>query len=104
MSASHWNKVMRLCAEWPVDQTKGGRELATALRLYVSQEMEKQDADTEKCDALHESLLRIRTNHYLTGFGFQCLEELEGVKRGIFATLKHWMTGGSNRKPEGHGD
>uniref|UniRef100_A0A8C4QRH3 Mitochondrial protein M19 n=1 Tax=Eptatretus burgeri TaxID=7764 RepID=A0A8C4QRH3_EPTBU len=42
MSASHWNKVMRLCAEWPVDQTKGGRELATALRLYVSQEMEKQ--------------------------------------------------------------
>uniref|UniRef100_UPI00358FD70D ubiquinol-cytochrome c reductase complex assembly factor 2 isoform X2 n=1 Tax=Myxine glutinosa TaxID=7769 RepID=UPI00358FD70D len=124
MTANHWSKAMRLCAEWPVDKTKRGRELATALRLYMSQEMEKQDADAEKCDALHESLLRIRTNHYRNKYPRQqntsftnlsaeecrailsteCLEELEGAKRGVFATLKNWITGGSTPKTEGHGD
>ncbi|MGH0161577.1 UNVERIFIED_CONTAM: hypothetical protein FKN15_041241 [Acipenser sinensis] len=72
MSATRYRRFLRLCEEWPIDETKRGRDLATFLRQKVALAFREgestQIADPEKCDQMYESLARIHANVYKEKF------------------------------------
>ncbi|XP_039712248.1 ubiquinol-cytochrome c reductase complex assembly factor 2 isoform X1 [Pteropus medius] len=94
MAASRYRRFLKLCEEWPVDETKRGRDLGTYLRQRVAQafregentqycaltELIPEDfcrapaklllaswapiAEPEACDQMYESLARLHSNYY----------------------------------------
>uniref|UniRef100_A0A4W5P3T5 Mitochondrial nucleoid factor 1 n=1 Tax=Hucho hucho TaxID=62062 RepID=A0A4W5P3T5_9TELE len=68
MSAARYRRFLKLCEEWPRDESKKGRDLGTFLRQRVTHAFREgentQLSDPEKCDQIYESLARINTNVY----------------------------------------
>ncbi|XP_057279532.1 ubiquinol-cytochrome-c reductase complex assembly factor 2 isoform X2 [Pezoporus wallicus] len=68
MAASRYRRFLRLCEEWPVEDTKRQRDLGAFLRQRVAQAFREGEnthiADPENCDQMYESLVRIHTNYY----------------------------------------
>ncbi|KAJ7999787.1 hypothetical protein DPEC_G00198050 [Dallia pectoralis] len=66
MSATRYRRFLKLCEEWPLDESKKGRDLGTFLRHKVAHAFREgentQLSDPEKCDLMYESLSRINTN------------------------------------------
>ncbi|NP_001290716.1 ubiquinol-cytochrome-c reductase complex assembly factor 2 [Esox lucius] len=66
MSATRYRRFLKLCEEWPLDETKKGRDLGTFLRHKVAHAFREgentQLSDPEKCDQMYESLSRINNN------------------------------------------
>ncbi|NWI91214.1 UQCC2 factor, partial [Pitta sordida] len=119
MAASRYRRFLRLCEEWPVEETKRHRDLGTALRQRVAQAFREGEniADPEACDQMYESLLRIHTNYYknkyprlkdttFTGVTVEdcrmilatdILKQMEDMKKGTWRTLREKF---SAKKPE----
>ncbi|XP_029357549.1 ubiquinol-cytochrome-c reductase complex assembly factor 2 [Echeneis naucrates] len=72
MSATRYRRFLKLCEDWPRDETKKGRDLATFLRQRVASAFREgentQISDPEKCDQMYESLARINANVYRQRF------------------------------------
>uniref|UniRef100_A0A3Q1GL77 Mitochondrial nucleoid factor 1 n=1 Tax=Acanthochromis polyacanthus TaxID=80966 RepID=A0A3Q1GL77_9TELE len=72
MSATRYRRFLKLCEEWPRDETKKGRDLGTFLRQRVASGFREgentQISDPEKCDQMYESLARINGNVYRQRF------------------------------------
>ncbi|KAL0978164.1 hypothetical protein UPYG_G00166910 [Umbra pygmaea] len=72
MSATRYRRFLKLCEEWPLDESKKGRDLGTFLRYKVAHAFREgentQLSDPEKCDQMYESLSRINTNVYRERF------------------------------------
>uniref|UniRef100_A0AAY4A7W4 Mitochondrial nucleoid factor 1 n=1 Tax=Denticeps clupeoides TaxID=299321 RepID=A0AAY4A7W4_9TELE len=72
MSATRYRRFLKLCEEWPRDDSKKGRDLGTFLRQRVAQAFREgentQISDPEKCDQMYESLARINSNTYREKF------------------------------------
>ncbi|XP_046880855.1 ubiquinol-cytochrome-c reductase complex assembly factor 2 [Hypomesus transpacificus] len=72
MSATRYRRFLKLCEEWPRDESKKGRDLGTVLRQRVAHAFREgentQISDPEKCDQMYESLARINTNVYRERF------------------------------------
>ncbi|PNJ88681.1 ubiquinol-cytochrome c reductase complex assembly factor 2 isoform X1 [Pongo pygmaeus] len=68
MAASRYRRFLKLCEEWPVDETKRGRDLGAYLRQRVAQAFREgentQVAEPEACDQMYESLARLHSNYY----------------------------------------
>ncbi|XP_054588540.1 ubiquinol-cytochrome-c reductase complex assembly factor 2-like [Nothobranchius furzeri] len=68
MSTTRYRRFLKLCEEWPRDETKKARDLGKFLRQRVAsafrESENKQIADPEKCDQMYESLARINGNVY----------------------------------------
>ncbi|CAM9880854.1 unnamed protein product [Bubo scandiacus] len=78
MAATRYRRFLKLCEEWPVEETKRQRDLGAFLRQRVAQAFREggehadfcdtfllsQIADPETCDRMYESLVRIHTNYY----------------------------------------
>ncbi|XP_036270617.1 ubiquinol-cytochrome-c reductase complex assembly factor 2 [Pipistrellus kuhlii] len=68
MAASRYRRFLKLCEEWPVDETKRGRDLGAYLRQRVAQAFREgentQVAEPEACDEMYESLARLHSNYY----------------------------------------
>ncbi|NXH38288.1 UQCC2 factor, partial [Dicaeum eximium] len=68
MAASRYRRFLRLCEEWPVEDTKRQRDLGAFVRQRVAQAFREgentQISDPEACDQMYESLVRIHTNFY----------------------------------------
>uniref|UniRef100_A0A8C9NTT6 Mitochondrial nucleoid factor 1 n=1 Tax=Serinus canaria TaxID=9135 RepID=A0A8C9NTT6_SERCA len=68
MAASRYRRFLRLCEEWPVEETKQQRDLGSFLRQKVAQAFREGEntpiPDPEACDQMYESLVRIHTNFY----------------------------------------
>ncbi|XP_053102269.1 ubiquinol-cytochrome-c reductase complex assembly factor 2 isoform X2 [Hemicordylus capensis] len=60
MALTRYRRFLKLCEEWPVEETKRGRDLGTFLRQRIS--------DPVTCDEMFESLARIHTNYYKTKY------------------------------------
>ncbi|KAF1471064.1 Ubiquinol-cytochrome-c reductase complex assembly factor 2, partial [Pygoscelis antarcticus] len=56
MAATRYRRFLKLCEEWPVEETKRQRDMGVFLRQRI--------ADPETCDQMYESLVRIHTNYY----------------------------------------
>nr|DBA33819.1 TPA: hypothetical protein GDO54_001449 [Pyxicephalus adspersus] len=59
MAAVRYRRFLKLCEEWPVDETRRGRDLGSFLRQRVA-----QIQDPEVCDQMYESLNRINSSYY----------------------------------------
>ncbi|XP_012670465.2 ubiquinol-cytochrome-c reductase complex assembly factor 2 [Clupea harengus] len=72
MSATRYRRFLKLCEEWPRDESKKGRDLGTFLRQRVAHAFREgentQLSDPEKCDQMYESLARINSNMYREKF------------------------------------
>uniref|UniRef100_A0A8D0H1N8 Mitochondrial nucleoid factor 1 n=1 Tax=Sphenodon punctatus TaxID=8508 RepID=A0A8D0H1N8_SPHPU len=68
MAVTRYRRFLKLCEEWPVEETKRGRDLGTFLRQRVAQAFREgehaQISDPENCDQMYESLARIHANYY----------------------------------------
>ncbi|XP_054578395.1 ubiquinol-cytochrome-c reductase complex assembly factor 2 isoform X2 [Eptesicus fuscus] len=92
MAAGRYRRFLKLCEEWPVDETKRGRDLGAYLRQRVAQAFREgentqiryllsthhvpgtvlgagetamnQVAEPEACDEMYESLARLHSNYY----------------------------------------
>uniref|UniRef100_A0A3Q2FM49 Mitochondrial nucleoid factor 1 n=1 Tax=Cyprinodon variegatus TaxID=28743 RepID=A0A3Q2FM49_CYPVA len=126
MSATRYRRFLKLCEEWPRDETKKGRDLGTFLRQRVASAFREgentQIADPEKCDQMYESLARINGNVYrqrfprvrdtsftgvtveekqfslfLSGFATTTLESMDEEKKGLWKSI---MEKFSSKSPE----
>ncbi|NXA82169.1 UQCC2 factor, partial [Thryothorus ludovicianus] len=95
MAASRYRRFLRLCEEWPVEETKRQRDLGSFLRQRGAQALvchlcPLQIADPEACDQMYESLVRIHTNFYKNKYPRLKDTTFTGVTvedcRGILAT------------------
>ncbi|KAJ8257365.1 hypothetical protein GJAV_G00184830 [Gymnothorax javanicus] len=72
MAATRYRRFLKLCEEWPRDESKKGRDLGTFLRQRVAHAFREgentQLSDPEKCDQMYESLVRINSNFYREKF------------------------------------
>ncbi|XP_074167359.1 ubiquinol-cytochrome c reductase complex assembly factor 2 [Sminthopsis crassicaudata] len=87
MAASRYRRFLKLCEEWPLDETKRGRDLGAYLRQRVAQAFREgentQITEPEACDEMYESLARLHSNYYKhkyprprdTGFSGLTVEE-----------------------------
>ncbi|NXI09500.1 UQCC2 factor, partial [Irena cyanogastra] len=121
MAASRYRRFLRLCEEWPVEETKQQRDLGSFLRQRVAQAFREGEntpiSDPEACDQMYESLVRIHTNFYknkyprlkdttFTGVTVEdcrtilatdILKQMEDMKKGTWKRLREKF---SARKPE----
>ncbi|KAM4759839.1 ubiquinol-cytochrome c reductase complex assembly factor 2 [Cyanocitta cristata] len=121
MAASRYRRFLRLCEEWPVEETKRQRDLGAFLRQRVAQAFREGEntpiSDPEACDQMYESLVRIHTNFYknkyprlkdttFTGVTVEdcriilatdILKQMEDMKKGTWKRLREKF---SAKKPE----
>ncbi|KAM6114407.1 ubiquinol-cytochrome c reductase complex assembly factor 2 [Phoenicopterus ruber ruber] len=121
MAATRYRRFLKLCEEWPVEETKRQRDLGVFLRQRVAQAFREgentQIADPETCDRMYESLVRIHTNYYknkyprlkdtsFTGVTVEdckmilatdILKQMEDMKKGTWKKLREKF---SAKKPE----
>ncbi|XP_019402253.1 PREDICTED: ubiquinol-cytochrome-c reductase complex assembly factor 2 [Crocodylus porosus] len=68
MAATRYRRFLKLCEEWPVDESKWGRDLGSYLRSRVAQGFREGEntkvAKPEDCDQGYESLVRVHTNYH----------------------------------------
>ncbi|XP_054982331.1 ubiquinol-cytochrome-c reductase complex assembly factor 2 isoform X1 [Sorex araneus] len=68
MAAGRYRRFLKLCEEWPVDETKRGRDLGAYLRQRVAQAFREGEnskvQEPEVCDEMYESLARLHSNYY----------------------------------------
>ncbi|NWV65462.1 UQCC2 factor, partial [Malurus elegans] len=121
MAASRYRRFLRLCEEWPMEETKRQRDLGSFLRQRVAQAFREGEntpiSDPEACDQMYESLVRIHTNFYknkyprlkdttFTGVTIEdcriilatdILKQMEDMKKGTWRRLREKF---SAKKPE----
>ncbi|NWR07788.1 UQCC2 factor, partial [Paradoxornis webbianus] len=121
MAASRYRRFLRLCEEWPAEDSKRQRDLGSFLRQRVAQAFREGEntpiSDPEACDQMYESLVRIHTNFYknkyprlkdttFTGVTVEdcrtilatdILKQMEDMKKGTWKRLREKF---SAKKPE----
>ncbi|XP_053313818.1 ubiquinol-cytochrome-c reductase complex assembly factor 2 [Spea bombifrons] len=112
MAALRYRRFLKLCEEWPVDETKRGRDLGAIIRQRVAQAFREgentQVTNPEACDQMYESLSRINSNYYrekypriqdtsfteVTAEEYQMvlatdsLKQMEEMKKGMWTRLR----------------
>ncbi|KAM4044956.1 ubiquinol-cytochrome c reductase complex assembly factor 2 [Anomaloglossus baeobatrachus] len=112
MAALRYRRFLKLCEEWPVDETRRGRDLGALLRQRVAQAFKEGEnteiQDPEACDQMYESLSRLNSNYYRekyprlqdTSFteitvdeyrmvlATDTLKQMDEVKKGMWKRLK----------------
>ncbi|NXR55712.1 UQCC2 factor, partial [Hippolais icterina] len=118
---SRYRRFLRLCEEWPAEDSKRQRDLAYFLRQRVAQAFREGEntpiSDPKACDQMYESLVRIHTNFYknkyprlkdttFTGVTVEdckvilatdILKQMEDMKKGTWKRLREKF---SAKKPE----
>ncbi|TRY54970.1 hypothetical protein DNTS_020728 [Danionella cerebrum] len=90
MSATRYRRFLKLCEEWPKDESKKGRDLGTFLRQRVASAFREgentQITEPEKCDQMYESLARINSNLYKEKW-MGNVQTTDEEKKGLWKTL-----------------
>lgn len=64
---TQYKKFIKLIAKWPLDVTKGDRDLGKFIRdrvKFVFESPEKHNLDSEYCNRQYQALNRLADNHY----------------------------------------
>ncbi|KAG8451033.1 hypothetical protein GDO86_003349 [Hymenochirus boettgeri] len=112
MAAQRYRRFMKLCEDWPLDDTRIGRDLGAFLRQRVAQAFREGDNtqvyEPVACDQMWDSLSRLNTSYYkekyprvhdtsfteVTAEEYQMvlasdnLKHLEEMKKGIWKRLR----------------
>ncbi|KAL4710238.1 hypothetical protein ACJJTC_005411 [Scirpophaga incertulas] len=64
---SQYKKFTKLLAKWPLDSSKGNRDLGKLIRFKVKVAFESdiQNIDSDSCNQQYTSLKKIADNHYM---------------------------------------
>ena len=65
MAASRYRNFLQLCEKWPVDKSRGERNIGSVLRKRIMESFSKAEAsvvDEVSCDRAYTSLHRIVTD------------------------------------------
>ncbi|KAM4795503.1 ubiquinol-cytochrome c reductase complex assembly factor 2 [Rhinophrynus dorsalis] len=72
MAALRYRRFLKLCEEWPIDETRRGRDLGAYIRQRVAQAFREgentQVENPEACDQMYDSLSRMNSNYYREKF------------------------------------
>ncbi|XP_004617713.1 ubiquinol-cytochrome-c reductase complex assembly factor 2 isoform X2 [Sorex araneus] len=120
MAAGRYRRFLKLCEEWPVDETKRGRDLGAYLRQRVAQAFREGEnskvQEPEVCDEMYESLARLHSNYYkhkyprpretsFSGLSLEeyklilstdTLEEFKDMNKGLWKKLQEKFTSRSS--------
>ncbi|XP_075051829.1 ubiquinol-cytochrome c reductase complex assembly factor 2 [Mixophyes fleayi] len=113
MAALRYRRFLKICEEWPVDETRRGRDLGAFLRERVAQFFREgeitQVQDPDACDQMYDSLSRMNSNYYrekyprlqntsfteITADEYRMvlatdnLKQMDEMKRGMWERLKN---------------
>ena len=67
MTAARYKKFLKLCEQWPLDDSKSGRDLGSFLRQKVAEAFkqgESSKVDPVECDRMYECLQKLNTDYY----------------------------------------
>uniref|UniRef100_A0A8C6BIR9 Mitochondrial nucleoid factor 1 n=1 Tax=Monodon monoceros TaxID=40151 RepID=A0A8C6BIR9_MONMO len=87
MAASRYRRFLRLCEEWPVDETKKGRDLGAYLRQRVAQAF-REGENTQYPRPRDTSFSGLSLEEYKLILSTDTLEEFKEMNKGMWKKLQ----------------
>uniref|UniRef100_A0A8C9CCC0 Mitochondrial nucleoid factor 1 n=1 Tax=Phocoena sinus TaxID=42100 RepID=A0A8C9CCC0_PHOSS len=87
MAASRYRRFLRLCEEWPVDETKRGRDLGAYLRQRVAQAF-REGENTQYPRPRDTSFSGLSLEEYKLILSTDTLEEFKEMNKGMWKKLQ----------------
>uniref|UniRef100_A0AAA9SKR4 Mitochondrial nucleoid factor 1 n=3 Tax=Bos TaxID=9903 RepID=A0AAA9SKR4_BOVIN len=97
MAASRYRRFLKLCEEWPVDETKRGRDLGAYLRQRVAQAF-REGENTQYPRPRETSFSGLSLEEYKLILSTDTLDEFKEMNKGTWKKLQEKFAPGS---PEG---
>uniref|UniRef100_A0A7N5JWT4 Mitochondrial nucleoid factor 1 n=1 Tax=Ailuropoda melanoleuca TaxID=9646 RepID=A0A7N5JWT4_AILME len=87
MAASRYRRFLKLCEEWPVDETKRGRDLGAYLRQRVAQAF-REGENTQYPRPRDTSFSGLSVEEYKLILSTDTLEEFKEINKGMWKKLQ----------------
>uniref|UniRef100_A0A8C0RCM9 Mitochondrial nucleoid factor 1 n=3 Tax=Canis lupus TaxID=9612 RepID=A0A8C0RCM9_CANLF len=87
MAASRYRRFLKLCEEWPVDESKRGRDLGTYLRQRVAQAF-REGENTQYPRPRDTSFSGLSVEEYKLILSTDTLEEFKEMNKGMWKKLQ----------------
>uniref|UniRef100_G1SPP4 Mitochondrial nucleoid factor 1 n=1 Tax=Oryctolagus cuniculus TaxID=9986 RepID=G1SPP4_RABIT len=87
MAASRYRRFLKLCEEWPVDETKRGRDLGAYLRQRVAQAF-REGENTQYPRPRDTSFSGLSLEEYKLILSTDTLEEFKDMNKGMWKKLQ----------------
>uniref|UniRef100_A0ABI7YRG0 Mitochondrial nucleoid factor 1 n=3 Tax=Felidae TaxID=9681 RepID=A0ABI7YRG0_FELCA len=87
MAASRYRRFLKLCEEWPVDETKRGRDLGAYLRQRVAQAF-REGENTQYPRPRDTSFSGLSVEEYKLILSTDTLEEFKEMNKGMWKKLQ----------------
>ncbi|KAF6365598.1 ubiquinol-cytochrome c reductase complex assembly factor 2 [Rhinolophus ferrumequinum] len=94
MAASRYRRFLKLCEEWPVDETKRGRDLGSYLRQRVAQAF-REGENTQYPRPRDTSFSGLSVEEYKLILSTDTLEEFKDMNKGMWKKLQEKFAPGS---------
>uniref|UniRef100_A0A8C9JGY8 Mitochondrial nucleoid factor 1 n=1 Tax=Panthera tigris altaica TaxID=74533 RepID=A0A8C9JGY8_PANTA len=93
---SRYRRFLKLCEEWPVDETKRGRDLGAYLRQRVAQAF-REGENTQYPRPRDTSFSGLSVEEYKLILSTDTLEEFKEMNKGMWKKLQEKF---ASRNPE----
>uniref|UniRef100_A0A8C0CZG1 Mitochondrial nucleoid factor 1 n=1 Tax=Balaenoptera musculus TaxID=9771 RepID=A0A8C0CZG1_BALMU len=87
MAASRYRRFLKLCEEWPVDETKRGRDLGAYLRQRVAQAF-REGENTQYPRPRDTNFSGLSLEEYKLILSTDTLEEFKEMNKGMWKKLQ----------------
>uniref|UniRef100_A0A8D1NFE3 Mitochondrial nucleoid factor 1 n=2 Tax=Sus scrofa TaxID=9823 RepID=A0A8D1NFE3_PIG len=87
MAASRYRRFLRLCEEWPLDETKRGRDLGAYLRQRVAQAF-REGENTQYPRPRDTSFSGLSLEEYKLILSTDTLDEFKEMDKGVWKKLQ----------------
>uniref|UniRef100_A0A8D2CQZ4 Mitochondrial nucleoid factor 1 n=1 Tax=Sciurus vulgaris TaxID=55149 RepID=A0A8D2CQZ4_SCIVU len=87
MAASRYRRFLKLCEEWPVDETKRGRDLGAYLRQRVAQAF-REGENTQYPRPRDTTFSGLSVEEYKLILSTDTLEEFKEMNKGMWKKLQ----------------
>ncbi|XP_066447656.1 ubiquinol-cytochrome c reductase complex assembly factor 2 isoform X2 [Eleutherodactylus coqui] len=87
MAALRYRRFLKLCEEWPIDESRRGRDLGAMLRQRVAQAF-KEGENTQYPRHQDTSFTEITADEYRMVLATETLKQMDEMKKGMWKRLK----------------
>uniref|UniRef100_A0A8C5VF32 Mitochondrial nucleoid factor 1 n=1 Tax=Microcebus murinus TaxID=30608 RepID=A0A8C5VF32_MICMU len=87
MAASRYRRFLKLCEEWPVDETKRGRDLGSYLRQRVAQAF-REGENTQYPRPRDTTFSGLSVEEYKLILSTDTLDEFKEMNKGMWKKLQ----------------
>uniref|UniRef100_A0A2K6GAV1 Mitochondrial nucleoid factor 1 n=1 Tax=Propithecus coquereli TaxID=379532 RepID=A0A2K6GAV1_PROCO len=87
MAASRYRRFLKLCEEWPVDETKRGRDLGAYLRQRVAQAF-REGENTQYPRPRDTTFSGLSVEEYKVILSTDTLQEFQETNKGMWKKLQ----------------